>query len=244
MLGSGLAATAFLLSFAINEKEIRAPTRDDDIVAPDRESQTAHAADTSEIEKPRLPIAPLLVSAFLWSLIFGAVYSVWANYMVDELKYSQTMTTRLWSVASSSEFPFMILAGWLSDRVGRIPMLSLGFLGWALVFLGYIVMPVMPWIILIQLTRGFAYSAYTASAMVYATEVRSREARGRASGLYGSAGGLGSILGAVMGGTLTQLLGFVPMIGICAILMVAGALYLCLAALQHRTRRVGLAKAG
>jgi MFS family permease len=236
MLGSGLAAAAFFLSFVINEKEIRAPARADDLEVSDVDGRVIPPEGASERAERRLPIAPLLVSAFLWSLIFGAVYSVWANYMVDELNYSQTMTTRLWSIASSSEFPFMILAGWLSDRVGRLPMLSLGFLGWALVFLGYIVMPVMPWIVLIQLTRGFAYSAYTATAMTYATEVRSREKRGRASGLYSSSGGLGSILGSVMGGTLTQMLGFVPMIGICAALMVGAALYLGVCALRWQAR--------
>ena len=99
----------------------------------------------------------------------------------------------------------------------------------------------MPWLVLIQLTRGFAYSAYTATAMTYATEVRSREHRGRASGLYSSSGGLGSILGSVMGGTLTQALGFVPMIGICAGLMLGGAVYLGGCALRWRARSVELA---
>ena len=235
-LGSGLAAIAFLLSFAIQEAQ---PT--------ERVNQTAGeraAADREvsyEKEERRLPMKPLLVAAFLWSLIFAAVYSVWANYMVEQLGYSQTATTRLWSIASSSEFPFMILAGWLSDRVGRLPMLSLGFLAWAFVFLGYMVVPVMPWLVLIQLTRGFAYSAYTATAMTYATEVRSREHRGRASGLYSSSGGLGSILGSVMGGTLTQALGFVPMIGICAGLMLGGAVYLGGCALRWRAHSVELA---
>ena len=86
----------------------------------------------------RLPLAPLLFSAFLWSLTTGAVYAVWANYMVGELEYSQAAMSRLWSLASTSEFPLMILAGWLSDRLGRLPMLSLGFLAWTLVFLGYV----------------------------------------------------------------------------------------------------------
>ncbi|MDH3568511.1 MAG: MFS transporter, partial [Desulfobacteraceae bacterium] len=120
---------------------------------------------------PRLPLTPLLVSAFLWSLVTGAVYAVWANYMVDELGFGQAAMSRLWALASLSEFPLMIVAGWLSDRLGRLEVLCLGFLSWTLVFLGYVVVPWTPWILLIQLTRGFAYSAYTAAAMTYATEV-------------------------------------------------------------------------
>lgn len=185
----------------------------------------------------RLPLTPLLVSAFLWSLATGAVYAVWANYMVDELGYSQAAMSRLWALASLSEFPLMIAAGWLSDRLGRLDVLFLGFVAWTLVFLGYVTVAWMPWILLIQLTRGFAYSAYTAAAMTYATEVRPREQRGAASGLYSSAGGMGAILGSSMGGIQTQLLGFQAMIATNAALIFGGAVYLVATAKQVRVAR-------
>ena len=157
-----------------------------------RRPRSRPEAEAEEASEPlRLPLTPLLVSALLWSLVTGAVYAVWANYMVGEMEYSPAAMTALWALASTSEFPLMILAGWLSDRFGRLPMLSLGFLAWAIVFAGYVVAPVLPWIIGIQLVRGFAYSAYTATAMTYASEVRSRAQRGWASGLYSAAGGLG-----------------------------------------------------
>jgi len=186
---------------------------------------------------PHLPLAPLLVAAFLWSLVTGAVYAVWANYMVDELGYSQAAMSRLWALASLSEFPLMIVAGWLSDRLGRLAVLCLGFVAWTLVFTGYVIVPWMPWIVSIQLTRGFAYSAYTAAAMTYATEVRSREQRGTVSGLYNSAGGLGAILGSSMGGIQTQLMGFQAMIGTNAALIFGGAVYLATTAKQGRVAR-------
>jgi DHA1 family tetracycline resistance protein-like MFS transporter len=185
----------------------------------------------------RLPLTPLLISAFLWSLVTGAVYAVWANYMVDELGYSQAAMSRLWALASLSEFPLMIVAGWLSDHLGRLGVLCLGFLAWTLVFVGYVSAPWMPWILSIQLTRGFAYSAYTAAAMTYATEVRSREQRGMVSGLYNSAGGLGAILGSSMGGIQTQLMGFRAMIGTNAALIFGGAVYLAATVRQVRVAR-------
>jgi hypothetical protein len=183
-----------------------------------------------------LPLAPLLVSAFAWSLVTGAVYAVWANYMVAELGYSPTVMSRLWSLASTTEFPLMILAGWLSDRLGRLPMLTISFVAWALVFAGYIFFPAMPWIVFVQLTRGFAYSAFTATAMTYATEVRKRSRRGETTGLYHSSGGIGGILGASMGGIQTQLMGFRAMIGTNASIIFAGALYL-MGAIVHRSRQ-------
>jgi MFS family permease len=165
------------------------------------------------------------------------VYAVWANYMVDELGYSQAAMSRLWAIASLSEFPLMIVAGWLSDRLGRMEVLCLGFISWSLVFAGYVFAPQMPGILVIQLTRGFAYSAYTAAAMTYATEVRSREQRGTASGLYNSAGGLGSILGSSLGGIQTQLMGFRAMFLTNAAVIFGGAVYLAAAARQVRTAR-------
>lgn len=185
----------------------------------------------------RLPLAPLLVASFLWSLVMGAVFSVWANYMVGEIGYAPTTMSRLWALASLSEFPLMVLAGWLSDRTGRLAMLSMGFLAWSLVFTGYIVTPTMPWILGVQLIRGFAFSAFTVAAMAYATEVRGQAQRGRVVGLYGSAGGLGAILGGAMGGALTQWLGFRPMLAVNAILILAGAAYVASAAWRLRARR-------
>jgi MFS family permease len=192
-------------------------------------------------DAPRLPLTPLLLAAFLWALVTGAVYAVWANYMVSEVGYSSATMSRLWAIASTSEFPLMIIAGWLSDRLGRLPMLCLGFVAWGIVFVGYVLVPGMPWILFLQLTRGFAYSAHTATAMTYATEVRGRTQRGWVSGLYGAVGGLGSILGAAVGGFQTQWMGFRPMIMTNAALILIGALYLAGVTVRYR-RRVALAE--
>ena len=201
-------------------------------------SDTTPALD-KDVDSERLPLTPLLLSAFIWSLVFGAVFAVWPNYMVGELGYAKADVGRLWSLAAISELPLMILSGWLSDRVGRLPMLSVGFLAWAVVFTGYVLAPVMPWIIFIQLVRGFAYSAFTATAMTYAAEVRSKSQRGWVSGLYSSVGGIGSIIGAPMGGALAQYTSFRAMISTNAVLIFGGAVYLAVAAVRW-TRRVGV----
>jgi MFS family permease len=236
--GRGLRAVRFLLDrMWVDSKEILASVVSAvraGFARPARERQTAIQNPIERRQAPRLPLAPLLVSAFLWSLVTGAVYAVWANYMVGELGYSPSSMTALWALASTSEFPLMILAGWLSDKIGRLPMLSLGFLAWAMVFGGYVVAPVLPWIVGIQLVRGFAYSAYTATAMTYASEVRSRAQRGWASGIYAASGGLGAILGSFAGGTLTQLAGFRTMFAVNAALILGGAVYVAVEALRYR----------
>lgn len=188
-------------------------------------------------DAPPLPLAPLLVSSFLWSLVTQAVYAVWANYMVGELGYSQAEMSRLWALASLSEFPLMILSGWLSDRLGRLPVLSLGFVAWTMVFLGYVFVPVTPWIVLVQLVRGFAYSAFTATAMTYAAEVRAKAQRGWVSGLFNSSGSIGAILGSSMGGAMAEFAGFRSMIATNAVLIFGGAVYLAGVAVRRAARK-------
>jgi MFS family permease len=218
-LAAGLFAVTFLLALFVRETPSagRSQSPAGEEVLPDR----------IVVSERRYPsVTPLLLSAFLWSLAFNAILSVWPNYMVGHLGYTRTAMTQLWGLAALTEFPMMIIAGWLSDRVGRLPVLSASLLCWTGVFLGYAFIPTYPWILAIQVGRGFSLSAFTATAMVYATEVTSQAERGRASGLYTAALGLGAMLGGTVGGTLTQLLGFVPMILTSAALVFGGGIYL------------------
>jgi MFS family permease len=238
LIGAVALGCALLLAFWI-----RKPEDSDDETTPDRRKVQVEAATTSLSNNHQLPLPPLLIAVGIWSLVTGAVYAVWANYMVESLGYSQGQMTRLWAIASLSEFPLMILAGWLGDRLGRLPMLSIGLALWAGVFAGYLFLPAMPWIIGVQLVRGFAYSAHTATAMTYAAEVREREQRGRMSGFYGTAGSIGAILGTSLGGLLTEYAGFRVMIGTCAALVFVGAVYVGISAITHHARKRPVASA-
>ena len=219
-LSAGFLVVAVFLALLVEENPAR-PT-------------SATTPATPPVSPMALPLPPLFISMFLWSLVTGAVYAVWANYMVGELAFTQSQMSRLWGLASFSELPLMILTGALSDRIGRLSMLSLGFFAWTLVFLGYVLTPVLPWIVLVQLIRAFAYSAFTAASMTYATEVRAKAQRGRISGLYSSAGSIGAILGSTMGGALAQFAGTPTMILTNAVLIFGGAIYLAVTAFQHR----------
>ena len=219
-LSAGFLVVAVFLALLVEENPARPTSATTPAVPP--------------VSPTALPLPPLFISMFLWSLVTGAVYAVWANYMVGELAFTQSQMSRLWGLASFSELPLMILTGALSDRIGRLSMLSLGFFAWTLVFLGYVLTPVLPWIVLVQLIRAFAYSAFTAASMTYATEVRAKAQRGRISGLYSSAGSIGAILGSTMGGALAQFAGTPTMILTNAMLIFGGAIYLAVTAFQHR----------
>jgi MFS family permease len=217
---AGLMGLAFCLAFLLRD----VPESDSQVL-PQREKRGVSPASTSD-DGRHPSMTPLLVSGLVFSLALSAVLSVWANYMVNELGYTKTALTRLWSLEALVEFPLMIASGWFSDQVGRLPILASGLLGWGVVFIGYAAIPFYPWILVIQLIRGLAYSAYEATAMAYVAEASSQADRGRASGLYSAARGLGSVGGGALGGSLAQLMGFVPMMLICTALLFAGAIYL------------------
>lgn len=217
MAGSAvLLAIALLLSLAVREASPKARARTSRVTRTD----ASPSAPTS-----RLPLTPLLVSVFLWALAFSAMQSVWSNYLVGQLNFSKTVMSRLWALAAFVEFPMMVLGGWLSDRLGRLPVLALGLLGWSVVYSCYVFFPVYPWIMLVQVGRGFSFGMFVGTSMTYATEVAEQSKRGRASGLYSSTRGLGSVLGGTVGGSLTQFLGFQFMLLTCATLVFGGAVY-------------------
>jgi MFS family permease len=234
-VGAIFMAAAFLLALRI--KETSPSDRLISNIGQKTDEQLTQEVETVSVTYSKrhqeLPLAPLLISTFLWFLVTGAVYAVWANYMVGELGYGQAEMSRLWGIASLSELPFMILAGWLSDRLGRLAILSVGFVAWTFVFLGYVLVPVTPWIILVQLIRGFAYSAFTATSMTYATEARSKPQRGRVSGLYNSSGSIGSILGSTMGGALAQFTNFRTMIATNAAIIFIGAVHVAIVEIRR-----------
>ncbi len=226
-----VATIAALRDTAIRMKAALSGDSGRDLLADERTPEEIAAA-------PRLtlPIVPLLVAALLWSFSFTDLNSLWSNYMTESVGYDEGTVSQLWALGAVLELPMMTLAGWLSDRVGRLAMLALSFAGWALVNLGYVLVPDMPWIIGIQILRSFAYSAYTATAMVYATEVRGKAQRGQVSGLQSSAGGIGSILGNAAAGAIAQVAGFGLMIGSMIAVSLGGAAYLGHSALRQRAR--------
>ena len=152
----------------------------------------------------------------LWMAASASAASMWPNFMA-RLGYSKTVIGGLWGLAAVTEAPVMWLTGNLSDVVGRAPLLTAGGIGVALVMLGYLtVARVLPALAGVQIVRGLAYGTYTASAMIFATEVGDQRTRGSNSGLYNAAASGGQLMGLLMGGMLAQVRGFAFLFAVCA----------------------------
>ncbi|MCD6290884.1 MAG: MFS transporter, partial [Anaerolineae bacterium] len=169
-------------------------------------SEATSAARPAE-DDTRLP-AIFLAGVLLWMCAFWAAYSMWPNFLAS-LGYPKSTANWLWGLAAVSEVPFMNVVGMLSDVLGRAPVLAMGGVGLGLVLVGYVVLN--RWLVGlagVQLFRGFAYSSFTATSMVYAAESGTIRTRAGSVGLYNAASGVGQILGLAVGGQIVQRAGF------------------------------------
>jgi len=192
-LGALLFLAASLVAMIIREAR----------VGPSRQERAA----SPEEEGPRLPLT-FLTGVLLWMCAFWAAYSMWPNFLAS-LGYPKSTANWLWGLAAVSEVPFMNVVGTLSDVLGRAPVLAMGGAGLGLVLIGYVLLS--RWLLAlvgVQLFRGFAYSAFTATSMVYAAESGTTRTRAGSVGLYNAASGVGQILGLAIGGQIVQQAGF------------------------------------
>lgn len=163
--------------------------------------------DAAPAQPQRMPIL-FLLGVLLWTGAFWSAYSMWPNYLRD-LGYPESAANWLWGLAAISEVPFMSVVGLLSDALGRAPVLAMGGLGVGLVLLGYVTLNRwLAGLMAVQVFRGFAYSAFTATSMVYATESGTARTRAGSVGVYNVAMSLGQILGLAVGGQVVQRAGF------------------------------------
>jgi len=147
---------------------------------------------------------------------------------MQTIGYNQTVIGSLWAFSALCEVPFMLLAGYLTDRWGRKPVLLFGFIGTSLICVAYTVSPLLAWVVITQLLRSLLYSCFEATSLLYTVELGLRQQRGRLVSLYYSANGIGGVVGAILGGRIAQLFGISNMF-----LMVAGLMLLIAAVVAY-----------
>lgn len=221
-LAGGVYALAFLVSLALPE--------------PPRHAAAARGTPGELRELARLargPLLPLTLAVLAWMLPFSAVYSVWPIYVANVQGLGSAGYARLWGLAAFLEVPSMIIAGRLADRLGRRTMFALALALFAGIYAAYALAPA-PWgLVVAQIVRGFAFAAFTATALSALVELAPPEARGRATGVYQLASGSAQIVGNALGGPVSSAAGF-P-----ATFLGAGAVTLAGVAAVLRPARVG-----
>jgi DHA1 family multidrug resistance protein-like MFS transporter len=186
-----------------------------------------------------------LLLAFVVFFGTGLVMLLVKLYAMDEFQISETV------FGLGLVFPALLIGalsvpiGHWSDRIGHIPSVRLGLAGGALVMWA-IVLPAKPHPLLVLLAAGVGALSFVLALAAWMAELSEvyPERRGIVLGAAGTAQGIGSILGALLGGVLYEHVSLtlgdwhipshrVPFIG-CALMLTLGVLLSFLVLKPHR----------
>ncbi len=123
---------------------------------------------------------------------------------------------------------FLPLWGWISDRVGRRPVMLICLFGTAISFVALALSETLTEVYLSRAFGGF-FGASIGVAQAYMTDVTPREDRAHGMGLVFAAFAVGFALGNLLGGTLANIkatLPFYAIAGFALLNLVLAALYL------------------
>jgi MFS family permease len=115
---------------------------------------------------------------------------------------------------------FLPIWGWISDRVGRRPVILVCLIGTAASFALLAVAETVSEIYLARVLGGF-FGASIGTAQAYVADITGSEERARGMGLIGAAFGIGFVLGNAMGGLLYPLHPEAPFWSAAALTLVA-----------------------
>lgn len=148
-----------------------------------------------------------LVAVFLDVVGFGLVIPVLPR-LIEEVGHigldgAARIGGWLFAAFSLAQFVFAPLAGALSDRFGRRPLLLLAIAGLAVDYVVQALAPTVLWLFVGRLIAGVCGSSYVVANACLA-DVSSPENRARSFGRMSAAFGLGFVLGPAIGGMLGE----------------------------------------
>jgi DHA1 family tetracycline resistance protein-like MFS transporter len=159
---------------------------------------------TPQAGVPKRALAFIYAFVVLDVLSFGMIIPVFPK-LVEQFTGSTASAASLIGVFAASwalmQFLFSPMAGMLSDRFGRRPVLLISCTGLGLDFLLMAMAPNLWWLWLGRLISGLTMASFSTSS-AYIADVTTPEKRAGAFGMLGAAFGLGFILGPALGGIL------------------------------------------
>lgn len=149
-----------------------------------------------------------MCGAFVMTMIDGtgvavALPSIQRGLGLDQGQLQWVITLYTLTLAAT-----LATGGRIGDRIGRLPSFVTGVLLFVTgsVICGFA--PILPVLLAGRLVEGFGNVLMVPVAAVLASEALGPGERGRAMGIYSAAGGVSMILGPLIGGALTQSLGW------------------------------------
>jgi DHA1 family tetracycline resistance protein-like MFS transporter len=153
-------------------------------------------------EKPNLfgRIWILLLIVFVDMVGFGIIIP-YLPFWGERYGATPDLVALLMTVYAGFQFVFAFPLGWVSDNIGRKPVLALSVAG-SVVSFGLLAVANSLWLIFLSRALGGVVGANISVAQAYIADVTDQEERAKGMGLLGAALGLGFILGPALGGVL------------------------------------------
>ena len=157
----------------------------------------------------RAPLLIIFVTVFIDLLGFGIVLPLLPRY-AEHFRVTDWTLGLLMASFSAMQFLFAPFWGWISDRVGRRPILILGLAGSTLFYtlFGYATslgvdgqllgLSIVPWLFLCRIGAGIA-GATIPTAQAYIADVTGPKERAKGMALIGMAFGIGFTFGPLLG---------------------------------------------
>jgi MFS transporter, DHA1 family, tetracycline resistance protein len=172
-----------------------------------------------------------LIFIFITVLIdvigFGVIIPVMPNLIATMIHGNLSAAARYggWLLFAYAimQFLFAPVAGGLSDRYGRRPVLLFSLFGFGIDYLFLAFAPSVGWLFVGRIIAGITGSSFTA-ASAYIADISTPDKRAQNFGMIGAAFGLGFIIGPALGGLLSHYGVRAPFIG-AAVLTLLNWLY-------------------
>jgi MFS family permease len=158
------------------------------------------------VVRPRSPLSgqflKLLLIVFTTGLSAGMIRPIYLIFLQD--KFTTDIATLGWAFLPAGIVYGVLPSrmGGLSDRFGRAPAMAFGLTGAGILFLLLPRIPSVGWLVVLYTLSAAGWSMADPAEVAMVADVTGGETRGRAYGLYESAGGLGASLGPLLGGWL------------------------------------------
>jgi PPP family 3-phenylpropionic acid transporter len=172
---------------------------------------------------------------FICRFAMSAVYTYFPLYLTETLQWNAVGL--MFALSSASEVPFMFISVKLLRRFGALPLLTLSACGIALRLLLWAIFPYKPVIIAAQLLHSLCYGIYHPAAVQFISSVFPAEKRGVGMPVYLALGsGLPALLGNLIGGAISEAIGYRPLFAVYAGTAVAAVLIFCFMEKRQRAK--------
>ncbi|CAH1777765.1 unnamed protein product [Owenia fusiformis] len=160
----------------------------------------------------RLDILVFLIVVFVFGMMTG-VHEAFLFWYLIELGSQQITIGLALAVTCMAEFPALLFAGKVINKIGEVFCLYLALLGWSIRFFCYSVIPEAWYVLPIELLHGITFALMYAAASGYGSIVAPKGMSATIQGLigglhFGLGKGAGSLLGGLIYGSFSPIVMF------------------------------------